>query len=218
VPSHKNLPLTHIFIPSKVPSKKLMIILHGRGDSSHGFTFLPEYLNIDEMNYILLDAPFEYYGGFSWYDLPPHQLEGIEYSRKVLTDILDTLFEEQFNAHESFLFGFSQGALLTFEFGARYEKVLAGYIAVSGYIYDENKLLQEMNQDVKAANWRCTHGTYDEVLPFSTSKEQIEILQNGGFDIAFKSYAKDHTIAEDELVMLAEWVKNIKTQGRNMRP
>ncbi|WP_415406061.1 alpha/beta hydrolase [Sulfurovum sp. CS9] len=207
----KHLPLNNIFVPSKVPSKKLMIILHGRGDSSDGFTFLPEYLNIDDMNYLLLDAPFEYYGGFSWYDLPPHQLEGIEYSRKVLTGVLDTLFEEQFNAHKSFLFGFSQGALLTFEFGARYEKVLAGYIAVSGYIYDADTLLQEMNQDVKASNWLYTHGTYDEVLPFSTSKEQIEVLQNGGFDIEFKSYQKDHTIAEDELMMLAEWVKSIKT-------
>ncbi len=213
-----NLPLNHIFIPAKTPSKKLMIILHGRGDSSRGFTFLPEYLNIDDMNYLLLDAPFEYYGGFSWYDLPPHQLEGIEYSRNILTETLDTLFEEQFNAHESFLFGFSQGSLLTFEFGARYEKVLAGYIAVSGYIYDAEKLLQEMNQDVKASNWLCTHGTYDEVLPFSTSKKQIEVLQDGGFDIEFKSYQKDHTIAEDELMMLAEWVKSIKTQGRNLRP
>ena len=206
-----NLPLNNIFIPSKVPSKKLMIILHGRGDSSDGFTFLPEYLNIDDMNYILLDAPYDYYGGFSWYDLPPHQLEGIEYSRNILTGVLDTLFEEQFNADESFLFGFSQGALLTFEFGARYEKVLAGYIAVSGYIYDADTLLQEMNQNVKTSNWLCTHGTYDEVLPFSTSKEQIEVLQNGGFDIEFKSYVKDHTIAEDELMMLVEWVKgNLK--------
>ena len=204
----QNLPLNNIFIPSKVPSKKLMIILHGRGDSSDGFTFLPPYLNIDDMNYILLDAPFEYYGGFSWYDLPPHQIEGIMYSRKILTDVLDTLFEEEFNAEESFLFGFSQGALLTFEFGARYEKVLAGYIAVSGYIYDANRLLQEMNQDVKSSNWLCTHGIYDEVLPYSTSKEQVEVLQNAGFDIAFKSYRKDHTIAEDELMMLVEWVKS----------
>ena len=204
----QNLPLNNIFIPSKVPSKKLMIILHGRGDSSQGFTFLPPYLNIEDMNYLLLDAPYDYFGGFSWYDLPPNQLEGIEYSRKILTTILDTLFEEQFNAEESFLFGFSQGSLLTFEFAARYEKVLAGYIAISGYIYDADKLLQEMNSNVKASNWLCTHGTYDDVLPYNTSKAQVEVLQNGGFDIEFKSYEKTHTIAEDELMMLAEWIKS----------
>lgn len=208
MPRNKHLPLNNIFIPSKVASKKLMVILHGRGDSSRGFTFLPPYLNIDEMNYLLLDAPYSYYGGCSWYDLPPNQLEGITYSSTVLTDIFDTLFEEEFNAEESFLFGFSQGALLTFEFGARYDKVLTGYIAVSGYIYDADRLLEEMNPSVNNANWLCTHGTYDEILPFHTSKEQIETLQHGGFGIMFKSYPKDHTIAEDELKMIAEWVKS----------
>lgn len=206
--SREDLQLNNIFIPSKVTSKKLMIILHGRGDSSRGFTFLPPYLNMDDMNYLLLDAPYYYYGGFSWYDLPPKQLEGIAYSSAILADTLDTLFEEEFNADESFLFGFSQGALLTFEFGARYEKVLAGYIAVSGYIYDANNLLEEMNQELKSSNWLCTHGTYDGVLPFNTSKEQVETLQNGGFDITFKSYDKDHNVAEDELMMIKEWIKS----------
>ena len=206
MPSCKDLPLNNIFIPSKVPSKKLMIILHGRGDSSRGFTFLPPYLNIDEMNYLLLDAPYYYYGGFSWYDLPPNQLEGIVNSSAILADILDTLFEEEFNVHESFLFGFSQGSLLTFEFGARYEKVFAGYIAVSGYIYDTDNLLEEMNPNVNNSNWLCTHGTYDDVLPYGTSKAQVETLQNAGFNIEFKSYDKDHTIAEDELQMIKKWI------------
>ena len=208
MPSNKDLPLNNIFIPSKVTSKKLMVILHGRGDSSRGFTFLPPYLNMDDMNYLLLDAPYFYYGGFSWYDLPPNQLEGIAYSSAVLAEIFDTLFEEEFNPDESFLFGFSQGALLTFEFGARYEKVLAGYIAVSGYIYDPENLLIEMNPNVNTSNWLCTHGTYDDVLPFDTSSAQIEYLQDQGFDITFKSYPKEHSVAEDELKMISEWIKS----------
>ncbi len=205
----KNLALNNIFISSKNPSKKLMIILHGRGDSSEGFTSLPSFLNIDDMNYLLLDAPFEYFTGFSWYQMPPKQLPGIEYSSKVLTTILDELFEEKYNAHESFLFGFSQGSLLTFEFGARYHKVLAGYIAVSGYIYDVHKLLKEMNQNLKNSNWLCTHGTNDTVLAFKTSQEQVKILQDGGFEIEFKSYEKDHSIDKDELLMIAKWIKDI---------
>jgi len=204
----KNLALNNIFIASKTPSKKLMIILHGRGDSSAGFTWIPPYLDLDDMNYLLLDAPYDYFGGRSWYDLPPNQLEGIVYSSSILSDILDRLFEEEFNADESFLFGFSQGSLLTFEFGARYEKKLAGYLAISGYIYDPELLLAEMNPALKDANWLCTHGTHDDVLPFSTSKAQVETLQNGGFNITFKSYPKVHTIAEDELAMIKEWIRN----------
>jgi phospholipase/carboxylesterase len=204
----KNLALNNIFVPSKTPSKKLMIILHGRGDSSAGFTWIPPYLDLDDMNYLLLDAPYDYFGGRSWYDLPPNQLEGIVYSSSILADMLDELFEEEFNAEESFLFCFSQGSLLTFEFGARYEKKLAGYLAISGYIYDAELLLAEMNPALKDANWLCTHGTHDDVLPFSTSKAQVETLQNAGFNIEFKSYPKVHTIAEDELGMIKEWIKS----------
>ncbi len=205
----QNLPLDNIFIPSTVPSKKVMIIMHGRGDSSEGFTGLPPFLDIDEMNYLLLDAPFEYFSGLSWYQLPPDQLPGIRHSSQLLTETLDMLFEEEFNADESFLFGFSQGSLLTFEFGARYHRKLAGYIAVSGYIYDTPKLLEEMNEDLLTANWLCTHGTHDNVLPLETSQEQVRKLQEGGFEIEFKVYEKDHSIDRDELEMIALWMKNI---------
>jgi len=204
----ENLALDNIFIPSKVPSKKLMIILHGRGDSSEGFVGFPPFLDLDDMNYILFDAPFEYFTGFSWYQLPPEQLPGIEYSSKLLSTVLDELFEEQFNAEESFLFGFSQGSLLTFEFGARYHKVLAGYIAISGYIYDAPKLLSEMNKEVLESKWLCTHGTYDDVLPYKTSRELVATLQAGGFNVEFKSYEKEHTIDADELKMIAQWIKD----------
>ena len=205
----QNLPLDNIFIPSKVPSKKVMIIMHGRGDSSEGFTSLPPFLDIDEMNYLLLDAPFEYFTGLSWYQLPPDQLPGIKHSSQLLTETLDMLFEEEFNAEESFLFGFSQGSLLTFEFGARYHRTLAGYIAVSGYIYDADHLLAEMNPELREANWLCTHGTYDNVLAFETSKEQVEALQSGGFEIEFKAYNKDHSIDREELEMIGSWMKGI---------
>lgn len=203
----KNLELDNIFIPAKVPSKKLMIILHGRGDSSEGFIGLPPFLDIDEMNYLLLDAPFEYYTGYSWYSLPPKQLPGIEYSSNILTKVLDELFLKEFNANESFLFGFSQGSLLTFEFGARYHKVLAGYIAVSGYIYDVDKLLHDINPEVKNSHWLCTHGIHDNVLPFEESKKQIEKLHDNGFEVEFKVYDKDHSIDKDELQMMSEWMK-----------
>lgn len=202
-----NLELEYIFTPAKVESKKLMIILHGRGDSSEGFRGLPPFLGLDDMNYILFDAPFEYFTGCSWYQLPPNQLPGIEYSSKLLTHDLDALFEEQFDAKQSILFGFSQGSLLTFEFGARYAKVLAGYIGVSGYIYDAKRLLEEMNPAVKEAKWLCTHGTHDDVLLYETSRQQVQTLQDGGFEIEFKSYEKDHTIIEEELLFIASWIK-----------
>lgn len=205
----KNLPLKHLFIPAKVASKKLMIILHGRGDSSRGFTWLPPELGLDDMNYLLVDAPYDYFGGYSWYDLPPNQLEGIKHSSEILTGVLDSLFEEQYDASQSILFGFSQGSLLTFEFGLRYEKALAGYIAVSGYIFDAEKLSGEMNPSVKKSKWLCTHGKQDDVLPFLESQSQVKVLQDAGLDVGFHSYNKPHTIIEEEVIMIREWIAGL---------
>jgi phospholipase/carboxylesterase len=201
-----NLPLDSLFFPSQSPSNKLMIILHGRGDSAEGFRFFPEELNLKDMNYLLLNAPFEYFTGFSWYDLPPNQLPGIEYSSKVLTEILDSLFQDKYEPSQTILFGFSQGSLLTFEFGARYQKALAGYIAVSGYIYDADKILKEMNPEVNHGQWLCTNGYEDDVLPFTESRAQVETLLDGDFEIDFRAYHKTHTVDMSELKEIKKWI------------
>jgi len=200
------LPLHNLFIPSKKESNKLIIILHGRGDSSEGFRFFAQELGLDDVNYLLLDAPFEYYTGFSWYDLPPNQLPGIEYSSKILTEVLDTLFKEKYEPSQTILFGFSQGSLLTFEFGSRYKEVLAGYIAVSGYIYDAQKILLEMNPKVNVGNWLCTHGYEDDVLPYQESRAQVEVLLDGDFEIDFRAYHKTHTVDMMELKEIKKWI------------
>lgn len=200
------LALDHLFFESKIPSNKLMIILHGRGDSAEGFRFFPQELGLDDVNYLLLNAPFEYFTGFSWYDLPPNQLPGIEYSQKVLTEILDTVFEEKYEPSHTILFGFSQGSLLTFEFGARYKHKLAGYIGVSGYIFDVNKLLIDMNPTLKTADWLCTHGYEDDVLPYNESRAQIEILLDHDLEIDFRAYHKTHTVDMGEFKEIKKWI------------
>ena len=183
-----------------------MVVLHGRGDSAEGFTFLPEQLRIDEMNYLLLNAPERYYTGYSWYDLPPNQLSGIERSRELLTQTLDTIFANGYTPEETFLFGFSQGSLLTLEFGARYGKALAGYIGISGYIYDAQRILKEMNPDVNANNWLVTHGTHDDVLDVRETRKQVSVLKEGGFVIDYREYRKPHTVLPEELDEIREWI------------
>lgn len=200
------LPLSHLFFESKTASDKLIIILHGRGDSAEGFRFFPDELALNDMNYLLLNAPMESFPGFSWYDFPPNQKEGITKSIGLLTHTLDILFEDRFTPEKTILFGFSQGSLLTFEFGARYQEVLAGYMAISGYIYDAKLLTEQMNPKVNQNNWFCSHGFEDEVLPYQISKEQVAILESSGFHIDFRSYHKTHTIAPDELRDIKEWI------------
>ena len=65
-----------------------------------------------------------------------------------------------------------------------------------------------MNPTLKTANWLATHGTSDEVLPYDVSKAQIETLQAEGFNIEFKSYDKPHTMVEEEVAYIKEWMQS----------
>jgi phospholipase/carboxylesterase len=201
-----DLPLTHIWQPAVSKSQKLLIVLHGLGDSVEGFHWLQEELGIDPLNYLLLNAPEPYYTGYSWYDIQD-PLPGIERSRQVLARVLEQTEREGYAPGQTFLFGFSQGCLMTLEFGARHSSALAGYIGISGYCYSPEAILQQMNPAANNGNWLITHGTKDELLPVEVTRAQIKKFNAAGFAIDYREYSKAHTIdPEREIGDIRGWL------------
>lgn len=99
---------------------------------------------------------------------------------------------------------------MTLEFGSRFSRVLGAYVGVSGYVYDEAKLLEEVNPEVKEARWLVTHGTQDDVLPIQKTRAQIEWLQKNHFPIEYREYRKTHDIdMKLEVPYLREWLLKI---------
>ena len=50
--------LTTDLIPSANPaSRRLVVVLHGLGDSMAGWRWLPEAMRLPELNYLLVNAP-----------------------------------------------------------------------------------------------------------------------------------------------------------------
>lgn len=176
------------------PSGKLLVVLHGRGDSSQGFHWLPSALRLHGLDYLMPNAPDDYYGGRSWYDLPPDQEPGVLRSRKLLDQLFEELLDSGRDAADIALLGFSQGCLMTLEWGTRSDLDLAAYIGISGYCLDPASLLQEATAGVQPAHWLITHGTHDDVLPLETTRQQIQELADGGLEFPFEVYEKGHTI------------------------
>jgi phospholipase/carboxylesterase len=202
------LPLQHLWLPAPAQSKQLIVVLHGLGDSANGFLWLPEALDIDSLNFLFLNAPTPYYTGFSWYDLPPNQLQGILRSRNTLNDIFSRIEASGYPPERTFLFGFSQGCLMTLEFGARYNRRLAGYIGISGYSNEPAALLRELNPEVNHGDWLITHGMQDETLPVERTRAQMQFFNESGFRIDYREYAKTHTIDfHRELDEIREWLR-----------
>jgi len=203
------LGLSGIWQPSlSGESKHLLVILHGRGDSAEGFEDFQQELQLPDLNILLLNAPDPSYTGWSWYGLPPDQLPGILRSRRMLETAFREIFKQGYLPENCFLFGFSQGCLMTLEFGARFPFRLAGYVGVSGYVYDAETLVDEASPIATQGDWLITHGTVDEVLPVEVTRAQIQTLNRAGFALDYREYPKSHTIDPVvEFPLIREWLR-----------
>lgn len=188
-------------------SRRLMVMLHGLGDSIEGYRWLPEAMNLPWLNYVLVNAPDEYYSGFSWYDFAHDPLPGILRSRNMLFDLLDHLRAQGFTSEQTTLGGFSQGCLMSLEVGLRYPQRLAGVVGISGYISQPEKLLGELSPAAAQQRLLITHGSLDPIVPFARTREQVKLLKAAGLKVEWHEFVKPHTIAgEVEMDVIRQFV------------
>lgn len=199
--------LHNVFKPaSEGNSRRLMVVLHGLGDSMAGFDWLPSALRLPWMNYLLVDAPDRYYEGYSWYDFAGDHRPGIERSRRELFALLDAQRATGFPTGETTLFGFSQGCLMTVDVGLRYPHLFAGLVGVSGYIFEPEKL--ELSPVARQQRLLMTHGTQDPLIPYQQVREQVKLLRAAGIQVEWKEFVKAHTIAGmEEISVIRDFVE-----------
>src|SRR6185436_20162258 len=200
--------LDHELIPAHdKDSRRLMVMLHGLGDSMEGYRWLPEALGLPWLNYLLVNAPDEYYGGYSWYDFAHDKRPGIVRSRNLLFALLDELRGRGFPTEQTTLGGFSQGCLMAIEVGLRYPHKLAGVVGISGYVFEPEQLLEELSPVAMQQRLLITHGTLDPILPFAVTREHVNLLKAEGLKIEWHEFVKQHTIAgEPELEVIRNFV------------
>jgi phospholipase/carboxylesterase len=179
-----------------------------------GWRFLPGELQLPDMNYLLVNAPDEYYGGFSWFDYPGDIAPGIHRSRKLLLALLDDLRAQNFPADQITLGGFSQGCLMAIETGLHYPHRLAGIVGISGWVFELENLLRELTPVARSQRLLITHGQFDPILPFATARAQVQQLKTVGLDVAWHEFPKEHTIyGEKEMTVIRDFVRAGYGQG-----
>jgi len=200
--------LTTELIPAaQKDSRRLMVVLHGLGDSMDGYRWLPEAMGLPDLNYLLVNAPDEYFGGYSWYDYAGDRAPGVQRSTRLLGELLDAQRTHGWPTEQTVVFGFSQGCLMTIEVGLRYPHCFAGLVGVSGHVHDVEQLIREKSPVAERQRLLLTHGAYDPLIPVKPVREQVRRLQAAGLDIEWHEFAKEHTIAgETELAVIRKFV------------
>jgi phospholipase/carboxylesterase len=194
-------------IPAAEKSSRLMVMLHGLGDSIEGYRWWQEAMGLPWMNYLLVNAPDEYFGGWSWFDLQDHA-PGVHRSRKLLFQLLDDLRAKNFPTEQTTLGGFSQGCLMTVDIGLRYPHRFAGLVGISGWIFELEKTVQELSAVARQQRLLMTHGMSDPIVPIEKVRPQIPPLKAAGVNVEWREFPKAHTIhGEIELAVIRNFVR-----------
>lgn len=195
------------FIPAQKASKKLMIVLHGRGDSIRPFYSFQEELNVPEMNYLLLNAPRRFLDGWTWYGEPPYQKQGVLKIREKLFQLIADLEAQGWQSQDIFLFGFSQGCLISSDFGLHYPKKLGGIVGISGYFQFYPRWRGNLTADARKTPWLFTHGRQDDVLEISETKFGVNKLKDAGLKVKWAEFDKKHSLEAEEYPLIRSWLR-----------
>jgi phospholipase/carboxylesterase len=194
-------------VPAAEKSSRLMVMLHGLGDSIEGYRWFPEAMNLPWLNYLFVNAPDEYYGGWSWFDLNDIT-PGVQRSRKLLFELLDDLRAKGFPVEQITLGGFSQGCLMAVEVALRYPHRFAGVVGISGWVCEPAKILKELSPVALQQRLLMTHGVSDPIVPIEKVRTQIPLLKAAGIKVEWLEFPKAHTIhGETELAVIREFVR-----------
>ena len=209
--------LHHELIPAAdKDSRRLMVMLHGLGDSIEGYRWLPEAMGLPSLNYLLVNAPVDYYGGYAWFDLND-MAPSVQRSRKLLFELLDDLRTRGFPAELITFGGFSQGCLMAVDAGLRYPHRFAGIVGISGWVSQLEKLLQELSPVARQQRLLMTHGTDDPLIRIDPVRGQIPLLKAAGLNVEWREFDKVHTIIEAEIALIRDFVSAGYREGRRQK-
>lgn len=200
---------THRYLPARAPGprERVLVVLHGLGDSLNGYRFLPDALRIPELSFLLVNAPDAYYDGYSWYDYRGDMRPGVTRSRDLLLALLDELQDQGVEARDIFLFGFSQGCLMVTDVALRAPVVLGGVVGVSGYVAFPEQYPDALSPVARDQKILITHGRLDPVVPFEPAARQFRQLRDLGLDLDLVVYDKEHTMLMEELNTISDWLR-----------
>jgi phospholipase/carboxylesterase len=191
-------------------AKKVLIMVHGRGDNAKAFIGLAGELKVPAEEYAFLAIQAV---GNTWYPYsfmaPVQQNEpALSTSLAGLAQLLDNLTGLNFKPEQLYFLGFSQGACLTLEFCARNARKYGGIIAFTGGLIG-----QVLDTTLYKGNFGGTpvfigSSDHDPHVPENRINESETILNGMGAKVIKKIYpGMGHTINQDEL-MIAELILN----------
>ncbi|GAB1309416.1 alpha/beta fold hydrolase [Urechidicola sp. KH5] len=214
----ENLSLIHLVRqPKKQTSSKppLALLLHGYGSNEQDlFSFASELP--DELIVVSARAPLSHeMGGYAWYtinfDLNNGKFSDTDEAKESI-ELIKTFIDEIHVAYNTdpqntFLIGFSQGAILSYGLVLNNPEKAQHVVALSGYVnYD---LLPPNLNELNYSNLDifASHGSVDQVIPVEWAQNTPPLLKELNIPHTYKEYMVGHGVAPQNFYDFKAWIE-----------
>lgn len=204
-------------------AEKCLILLHGLTLSGNQFAPVGKFLLSqlgNDWQIILPTAPMQKVTWLdgqtttAWFDLPYGRFDdnqdevGITQANAYIHSLIDGLILGGVNPKKIVIGGFSQGGALALLSALTYPKRLGGAACLSGYLPIADKLSECLQQD-KNLPLLLAHGTEDVPIRIDLAEISAKWLKKQGFDVRFRAYPIGHTLDEQELFDVVDWLRHL---------
>ncbi len=198
-------------------TKSVVVFLHGYGADGNDLLGLAEPLAqyLPDTVFLAPDAPEPCVNnpmGYQWFPIP--WLDGsseadaeasMRRSVGLLNAYLDAVLEsEGVEPAQLFLFGFSQGTMMSLHVAPRRDQPVAGIVGFSGRLLDPETLASEVKSRMPIL---LVHGDQDDMVPPASMTEAGNALTEAGFQVyAHIMKGTGHGIAPDGLSVALSFI------------
>ena len=200
------------------PSKEsdtspVLFLLHGYGSHEEDLFSFANYLP-EEYLIISLRAPLSLsFGGYAWYSIHFNEqqdkwsddAEAKKAQEIILYNIDYHLEQFKLKGQKVSLFGFSQGAILSWAVGLSHPERIDKLIALSGYVNED--IFSYAEKGLDKLRIFSSHGTQDPTLPIEWARKGIALVEKKEISVAYKEYPQGHGINQDNFNDLLSWLK-----------
>jgi len=190
-------------------SQKAIVAIHGwQGDCNSMYSLIKS-MNIKNVGWYLLEAPFPVKNGegFSWsYEKSNGQWE-IDEPRRLLNVFFGELFKI-YDSRKIFVMGFSQGGLVCFDFVLFLHKPLGGVFPIAGFLRQPEYNGERFHSSQKNTPILIGHGTEDDRVPVESSQNAFKKLLAQGANAELLLYKGKHKIGVEFIRKLKEKIQS----------
>ena len=190
-------------------SQKAIVAIHGwQGDCNSMYPLIKS-MNIKNVGWYLLEAPFPVKNGegFSWsYEKSNGQWE-IDEPRRLLNDFFGELFTI-YDSRKIFVMGFSQGGLVCFDFVLFLHEPLGGVFPIAGFLRQPEYNGKRFHSSQKNTPILIGHGTEDDRVPVESSQNAFNKLLAQGANAELLLYKGKHKIGVEFIRKLKEKIQS----------